>query len=164
MLAAIFVLFVPSFRQSSYRPFRGLLFSFMASSAFYPVICACFMFGYKQMNVEAGANRYLLTIITYLTAVTIYAVCTTDQTDPANKRLTEDKGTNPGEMEAWCIRCLGPVAPKIPRAHGRRADISLLCLRQGLSIYIQPQAVLNRGVAQLSMHYCSLHPKWVSSK
>ena len=26
------------------------------------------------MNVEAGANRYLLTIVTYLAAVTIYAV------------------------------------------------------------------------------------------
>lgn len=46
----------------------------MASSAFYPIIYACPVHGYGQMNVEAGANRYLLTIITYLTAVTIYAV------------------------------------------------------------------------------------------
>ena len=46
----------------------------MASSAFYPIIYACLVHGYGQMNVEAGANRYLLTILTYLTAVTIYAV------------------------------------------------------------------------------------------
>lgn len=26
------------------------------------------------MNVEAGANRYVLTVVTYVTAVTIYAV------------------------------------------------------------------------------------------
>ena len=33
------------------------------------------------MNVEAGANRYLLTIVTYLTAVTIYAVSIADVCD-----------------------------------------------------------------------------------
>lgn len=74
VVAAICVLFVPRFRQPSYRAIRGLLFSFMASSAFYPIIYACFIHGYGQMDVEAGANRYLLTIVTYVTAVTIYAV------------------------------------------------------------------------------------------
>ncbi|KAL8897214.1 MAG: hypothetical protein Q9192_002693 [Flavoplaca navasiana] len=73
LFAATCVLFVPRFRQPSYRAIRGILFSFMASSAFYPIIYACLVHGYGQMNVEAGANRYLLTIITYLTAVTIYA-------------------------------------------------------------------------------------------
>ena len=68
------MLFVPRFRQPSYRAIRGFLFSFMASSAFYPIIYACFVHGYRQMDLEAGANRYLLTFVTYLTAVTIYAV------------------------------------------------------------------------------------------
>lgn len=46
----------------------------MASSAFYPIIYACFRHGYSQMDLEAGATRYALTVIVYLTAVTIYAV------------------------------------------------------------------------------------------
>ena len=46
----------------------------MASSAFHPIIYACFVHDFQQMNIEAGANRYLLTIFTYLVAVTIYSV------------------------------------------------------------------------------------------
>ena len=46
----------------------------MASSAFYPINHACFVHGFHQMHIEAGASRYLLTIVTYLVAVTIYAV------------------------------------------------------------------------------------------
>ena len=72
--AAVVVLFVRRFRQPTWRPLRGFLFSFMASSAFYPVIYACFQHGYHQMDVEAGATRYALTIVTYLTAVTMYGV------------------------------------------------------------------------------------------
>ena len=72
--AAIVVRFVPRFRRPSFRPIRGILFSFMASSAFYPIIYACFIHGYRTMDVEAGANRYVLAIVTYVTAVTIYAV------------------------------------------------------------------------------------------
>lgn len=74
LFAAIVVLFVPRFRRPSFRHIRGILFSFMASSAFYPIIYACFVHGYRQMDVEAGAKRYILTVITYVTAVTIYAV------------------------------------------------------------------------------------------
>ena len=74
LTAAIIVLFVRRFRQPAWRPLRGFLFSFMASSAFYPIIYACFQNGYRQMNVEAGATRYALTVVTYLTAVTMYAV------------------------------------------------------------------------------------------
>ena len=73
-LAAIFVLFVPRVRRPAWRPVRGFLFSFMASSAFYPIICACFVHGYGRMDLEAGATRYALTVIVYLSAVTIYAV------------------------------------------------------------------------------------------
>ena len=46
----------------------------MSSSAFYPIIYACFVHGYGRMDVEAGATRYAMTIIVYLSAVTIYAV------------------------------------------------------------------------------------------
>lgn len=73
-MAVIFVLFVRRFRNSEWRPFRGLLFSFMASSAFYPIIYACFSNGYRQMDIQAGASRYAATVLLYLTAVTIYAV------------------------------------------------------------------------------------------
>ena len=46
----------------------------MASSAFYPIMYACFLHGYRQMDIEAGASRYALTVLVYLTAVTIYSV------------------------------------------------------------------------------------------
>lgn len=72
--AAIVVLFVRRFRRPAWRPFRGFLFSFMASSAFYPIIYACFQRGYRQMDVEAGATRYAWTVVVYLTAVTMYGV------------------------------------------------------------------------------------------
>lgn len=74
LLAAIVVLFVPRFRRPSFRHIRGILFSFMASSAFYPIVYACFIDGYSQTDVEAGANRYVFTVVTYVSAVTIYAV------------------------------------------------------------------------------------------
>jgi hypothetical protein len=46
----------------------------MASSAFYPITYAYFVHGYGQMDVEAGASLYALTVAVYLSAVTIYAV------------------------------------------------------------------------------------------
>jgi hypothetical protein len=46
----------------------------MASSAFYPITYACFVHDYRQIDVEAGASRYALTMAVYLSAVTIYAV------------------------------------------------------------------------------------------
>ena len=46
----------------------------MASSAFYPIIYACFLNGYRQMDIQAGADRYAVTVLLYLTAVTIYGV------------------------------------------------------------------------------------------
>lgn len=73
-VAAILVIFVRRFRQPAWRPLRSFLFSFMASSAFYPITYASFLHGYRQMDAEAGASRYLLTVAVYLTAVTIYAV------------------------------------------------------------------------------------------
>lgn len=74
LFAAILMLFVRRFRRPSYRPVRGIFFSFMASSAFYPFIYGCSIHDYARMDIEAGANRYLLTIITYLSAVTIYTM------------------------------------------------------------------------------------------
>ena len=83
-MAVIFVLFVRRFRNSAWRPFRGIHFSFMASSAFYPIIYACFLNGYRQMDIQAGASRYAVTVLLYLTAVTIYAVNKEPVGMPAN--------------------------------------------------------------------------------
>jgi len=46
----------------------------MASSAFYPIIYAGFLKGYSQIDTEAGASRYALTVFVYVTAVTFYSV------------------------------------------------------------------------------------------
>lgn len=46
----------------------------MASSAFYPITYAGFLNEYSQIDTEAGASRYALTVFVYLTAVTIYCV------------------------------------------------------------------------------------------
>jgi len=73
-MAAIFVLFVRRFRQPAWRPLRGFLFSFMASSAFYPIIYARFLKEYSRIDTEAGASRYVLTVFVYVTAVTFYSV------------------------------------------------------------------------------------------
>ena len=74
LLGAIFVLFVRQFRKPSWRPFRGFLFSFIASSAFYPIIYASWQYGYREMSDAAGASRYAWTVLTYLVAVITYAV------------------------------------------------------------------------------------------
>lgn len=73
-MAAIFVLFVRRFRQPAWRPLRGFLFSFMASSALYPIIYAGFLKGCSQIDTEAGASRYALIVFVYVTAVTFYGV------------------------------------------------------------------------------------------
>jgi adiponectin receptor len=107
-VAIIFVLFVRRFRKPAWRPLRGFLFSFMASSAFYPIIYACYLHGYDQMNVEAGAWRYALTVIIYLTAVTIYAVRDTGR-QPSKLKSVEltilqirmPEAWRPGQFDIW---------------------------------------------------------------
>lgn len=64
-MAAIFVLFLRHFRKPAWRPFRGFLFSFMASSAFYPIIYGCFLNGCRQMDIEAGATPHALINLLY---------------------------------------------------------------------------------------------------
>lgn len=73
-MAAIFVLFVRRFSQLAWRPFRGFLFSFMASSAFCPIIYAGCSKEYIKIDTEAGASRCALTVFVYVTAVTSYGV------------------------------------------------------------------------------------------
>ena len=68
----------------------------MASSSFYPIIYACFVHGYSQMDIEAGATRYAVTVLVYLSAVTIYGVSRLERnTYPKTTRLTSssDKDT-----------------------------------------------------------------------
>lgn len=74
LLAAIFILFVKSFQSSKMRPLRGLVFSILASSAFYPIIIKIFQIGWSRANIEYGASLYALTILIYLCSMTIYAV------------------------------------------------------------------------------------------
>ncbi|CAF9916216.1 MAG: hypothetical protein HETSPECPRED_002796 [Heterodermia speciosa] len=88
ILAAIAIFLVPAFRARSMKPLRGFVFSFMASAAFYPIIAACFLHGYRIMDREAGATRYALTVLTYLLAVTIYAT-----------KLPE--ASRPGAFDIW---------------------------------------------------------------
>ncbi|RDW76178.1 hypothetical protein BP5796_06999 [Coleophoma crateriformis] len=85
---AIFVLSIRKFRTPAWRPIRGLLFSFMASSAFYPIIIAICQVGWKRANIEYGASSYMLTIIIYLISVTIYAI-----------RFPE--AWKPGQFDIW---------------------------------------------------------------
>ncbi|KAL4907174.1 hemolysin-III related-domain-containing protein [Aspergillus multicolor] len=72
-LAAIFVLFVKRFRTSAWRPLRGLLFSFMTSSAFYPIIISVLQNGWAKADAEYGASLYALTILIYVSSVFVYA-------------------------------------------------------------------------------------------
>jgi adiponectin receptor len=56
------------------RPLRGLLFSVMASSAFYPIIIKICQVGWSRADTEYGASLYAWTIFIYLCSVTTYAV------------------------------------------------------------------------------------------
>ena len=56
------------------QPLRGLVFSVMASSAFYPIIVKAFQVGWSRADIEYGASLYALTVLIYLCSVTTYAV------------------------------------------------------------------------------------------
>ena len=129
-MAVIFVLFVRRFRNLAWRPFRGLLFSFMASSAFYPIIYACFLNGYRQMDIEAGANRYVVTVLLYLTAVTIYGVSKESVEVPGDANGRTDSRAR--GVEAGPVRSVGPFAPGFPFADGHWADSAFLRFCQSL--------------------------------
>ncbi|CAD6590166.1 MAG: hypothetical protein ASARMPRED_004598 [Alectoria sarmentosa] len=73
ILVAVTVLFVRRFRKPAWRPLRGFLFSFMALTTFSPLFYAYSVYGYRQLDIEAGANRYVATTLLYASAVVIYA-------------------------------------------------------------------------------------------
>lgn len=56
------------------QPLRGLVFSVMASSAFYPIIIKILQVGWSRADAEYGASLYALTILIYLCSVATYAV------------------------------------------------------------------------------------------
>lgn len=64
-LAAMLALFVKSFQAPKMRPLRGLVFSIMASSVFYPIIIKIFQVSWWRADTEYGASPYALTIIIY---------------------------------------------------------------------------------------------------
>ncbi|TGO64148.1 hypothetical protein BELL_1051g00020 [Botrytis elliptica] len=86
--AALLAIFSKSFQAPKMRPLRGLVFSAMASSAFYPIIIKISQVGWTQANSEYGASLYGFAIIIYLCSVTIYAL-----------RVTE--GWKPGYFDIW---------------------------------------------------------------
>ncbi|KAH0600068.1 hypothetical protein MHUMG1_01064 [Metarhizium humberi] len=73
-LAAMLGLFVKSFQAPKVRPLRGLVFSVMASSAFYHLIIKIFQVGWSCADAEYSASLYALTSLIYLCPVTTYAV------------------------------------------------------------------------------------------
>ncbi|KAG8161625.1 hypothetical protein KVR01_008612 [Diaporthe batatas] len=74
LLAALAALFSRTFQAPRMRPLRGLVFSVMASSAFYPIIIKIFQVGWSRASTEYGASFYVWTILIYLCSVTIYTV------------------------------------------------------------------------------------------
>ena len=70
----MFLLFVSAFRTPRFRAIRGFLFSFLASSAFYPIFVSIYLDGWAKANEEYAAERYILAIIIYVSSVTIFAV------------------------------------------------------------------------------------------
>ena len=72
------------------QPLRGLVFSTMASSAFYPIIIKVFQVGWSRADAEYGASLYALTILIYLFSVTTYAVSTLSPTSPLLERTLAD--------------------------------------------------------------------------
>ena len=102
----------------------------MASSAFYPIIYACFLNGYRQMDIQAGANRYAVTVILYLTAVTIYGVSEKPAQVPGDANGGIDSDAR--GVEAWAIRSVGPFAPGLPCADGHWTDGTFFRLFQSL--------------------------------
>lgn len=56
------------------RPLRSVVFSLLASSAFFPIIIKIFQVGWTRADTEYGASFYGWTILIYLCSVSIYAV------------------------------------------------------------------------------------------
>jgi len=140
------------------RPLRGLVFSVMASSAFYPIIIKTFQVGWSRANAEYGASLYALTILIYLCSVTIYAVSVSlplfwARYSPTHTLCFADmfyfeivEGNR--VMETWILRYLGPFSPDIPRGHGDWANSSLFGVRQSFESILyceaRPMPGLNR--------------------
>lgn len=114
----------------------------MASSAFYPIIYACFLNGYRQTDVQAGASRYAVTVLLYLTAVIIYGVSREPAQVPGDANVGIDSDTR--GVEAWAIRSVGPLTPDLPYADGHWIDGAFFRLFQSLRLFPQSEAVLDR--------------------
>ena len=82
------------------------------------------------MDIQAGANRYAVTVLLYLTAVTIYGVSQKLAQAPGNANWGIDSDTR--GVEARAIRSVGPFAPGLPCADGHWTDGAFFCLFQSL--------------------------------
>lgn len=133
--AAIAIFLIPGFRARKMKPLRGFVFSFMASSSFYPIIVASFQHGYRQMDLEAGATRYALTVLTYLLAVTTYAVSVPTYIRGNRPLVIPELMCGLDEtsrsMETRNLRYLGTLTPDLSRLDGSRANHPFHGLCQG---------------------------------
>ena len=82
------------------------------------------------MNVQAGASRYAVTVLLYLTAVMIYGVSAKSAQVPRDANEAIDSGAR--DVEAWAIRPVGPFAPGLPCADGHWIDGAFFRLCQSL--------------------------------
>ena len=82
------------------------------------------------MDMQAGASRYAVSVLLYLTAVTIYAVNKDPVEMPVNANGQTDSGAR--AVEAGPVRCVGPFAPGLPCTHGHWADRTFFGLCQSL--------------------------------
>ena len=82
------------------------------------------------MEIQAGADRYAVTVLFYLTAVTIYGV----SQKPAKVSGDANRGTDSDTrgVEARAIRSVGPFAPGLPCADGHWTDGAFFRLFQSL--------------------------------
>lgn len=111
------------------------------------------MHGYRQMNVEAGANRYWLTIITYLPPYLFMRYAFLIANFLSKFGLIKQEDSCAGEMETWSFRPLGAIVSDIPHLRGGGADYTLLCFCKGLRLYLQCEAVLERAISKQTLEH-----------
>lgn len=145
------------------KPLRGVVFSVMASSAFYPIIIKIFQVGWSRANAEYGASLYVSTICIYLCSVTIYAVSGIPIKKKTETILTwlftaaSDRG-----LETRKLWHLGPLTSDISRRYGDWTYGALLGLFQSrwpiLCCQAWPMPGLKILKNSLLLACCAHHP------
>lgn len=95
------------------------------------------------MDIEAGASRYAVTVLLYLTAVTIYSVSKEPVEMPGNANSWTDSGAR--GVQTGPVRSVGPFTPDLPCADGSWTNGAFLRFRQSLRLSPQREEVLSTG-------------------